>query len=83
MLVKFLFALGCGTLLGDAVVHILAESYSSTKVENNFVSLVFICSVLFTLILEKVFESCGVSHSHWVEEDKDKDKNKVEPENQL
>ena len=41
----------------------------------------FICSVLFTLILEKVFQSCGVSHSHWVEEDKDKDKNKVEPEN--
>ena len=28
-IVKFLFALACGALLGDAVVHIMAESYAN------------------------------------------------------
>ena len=38
-------------------------------------ALVFLCSLLFTLFLERIFESCGVTHTHWVEEEK-KDENK-------
>ena len=68
VLIKFLFALACGALLGDSFVHILAEAYSSEKMQGSLVALVFLCSVLFTLFLEKIFESCGVSHSHWHEE---------------
>lgn len=76
-MVKFLFSLACGALLGDSLVHILAEAYPSKNTEGSLVALVFLCSVLFSLLLERIFESCGVSHTHWHEEDKDE--NNEEP----
>ena len=32
---------------------------------SNFVSLTFIISLVFFLIMERVFHACGIAHSHW------------------
>ena len=66
--IKFFFSLACGTLLGDAVIHILSEAYDEENLNNYIVSLIFILSLLGFLALEKVFVRCGIVHEHWVEE---------------
>ena len=69
--VKFMFALAAGALLGDVVVHILPEAYGSETTQSSFVALTFICSVAFFLILERIFQKCGITHEHWnAEEEK-------------
>lgn len=66
--VKGLFALSCGALIGDSMVHILSEAYASTEVEAIFVSLVVCLSLLTFTILERVMEKFGVTHNHWVDD---------------
>lgn len=73
LVIKFLFSLACGALIGDSFVHILAEAYHSDETESSIVSVIVICSIAAFVILEKLFESFGVSHSHWVEEKKEED----------
>ena len=78
VIIKFLFSLACGALLGDTLVHILAESFHSEKTQSSIVALIFICSVFIFLVLQKVFEAYGVSHSHCHEDEKQqKDKNLI------
>ena len=67
--IKFFFSLACGTLLGDAVIHILAESYASDQLNEYVVSGIFIGSILAFIALEKLFVRLGIVHEHWVEED--------------
>lgn len=67
--IKFFFSLACGTLLGDAFVHILSEAYANTKLESYFISLILILALVGFLVLEKIFVKCGVVHQHWVEDD--------------
>ena len=67
-IIKFFFSLACGTLLGDAVIHILSEAYDDEDLDNYIVSLIFILSLLGFLTLEKIFIRCGIVHEHWVEE---------------
>ena len=67
ILIKGLFALGCGALVGDALVHILPEAYGSKEVNNQVAALICLCSIMFFLMLERAFESCGVAHTHWQE----------------
>lgn len=65
--VRVLFALACGTLLGDAVIHILSEAYQTESANEYIVSLIFIASLLGFMLLEKLMEKMGVSHNHWVD----------------
>jgi hypothetical protein len=69
--VKVLFALACGTLIGDAMIHIMGESYGSSLVDPIFVSLVFILALLAFMMLEKLMSLMGITHNHWVEEGHD------------
>lgn len=69
--IKFFFALACGSLLGDAFVHILSEAYGSSDLNSYFISLILILALIGFLVLEKIFVKCGVVHQHWVEEDED------------
>jgi hypothetical protein len=64
--IKFFFSLACGTLLGDAIIHILSESYDDDSLNNYIVSLILILSLLGFLIIEKIFIKCGIVHEHWV-----------------
>lgn len=67
-LVKFLFSLSCGALVGDAVIHILAEAYASTETNSKIVSLIFILSIFSFMIVDRVLHAVGIAHSHWVGE---------------
>jgi zinc transporter ZupT len=49
--VNMLYSLGCGAIIGDAVIHILPEAYKDTGADSKLVSLIFICAVLFFLII--------------------------------
>lgn len=65
--IRALFALACGTLIGDAVIHILSEAYRTDTTNQYIVSLIFIGSLLFFMLLEKLMLRCGISHNHWVD----------------
>lgn len=64
-----MFSLGCGALIGDAMIHILPEAYKSPVNNPVFVSLTFISSLLFFLVLERIFHAIGLTHSHWGEKE--------------
>lgn len=66
--VRVLFALSCGTLIGDSMIHIMAEAYANPEAEPFIVSGVFIGSLLIFMMLDKAMALCGVTHNHWVEE---------------
>lgn len=69
VIVNMLYALGCGAMIGDAMIHILPEAYTNVEVNTHFVSLVFICAIAFFLFIERIFESCGITHQHWGEDE--------------
>jgi len=47
--VNLLYALGCGAMVGDVMVHILPESYKSAQVNFRFVALIFIGAIVIFL----------------------------------
>lgn len=53
--VNMLYALGCGAIIGDAMIHILPEAYGSEENDSHIVSLVFICAVVFFIMIERIF----------------------------
>jgi hypothetical protein len=66
--VNLLYSLGCGAIIGDAVIHILPDAYKDPGTDSKVVSFIFICAVLFFLIIERLFEAFGIAHHHWGEE---------------
>lgn len=63
--VNQLYALACGAILGDAMIHILPEAFKSQSTNERYVSLIFICAIGFFIILERVFKAFGIAHEHW------------------
>lgn len=72
---KVLIAFAAGALLGDAVIHLIPEAFSSEEEEQEeegqqeVVSLrllsFFLCLGIFIFtILERIFLMLGVGHSH-------------------
>lgn len=64
--IKFLFGLALGALLGDATIHILSEAYTAEGSDSRLVSGILVASLLFFLILERIFTLYGISHEHWI-----------------
>lgn len=62
---NLLYSLGCGALVGDAMIHILPQAYKSEAVYSTFVALIFIGAITIFIIIERAFVACGVSHQHW------------------
>lgn len=62
---NLLYSLGCGALVGDAMVHILPAAYQSHAVYSTFVALVFMAAIVLFIIIERAFVACGVTHHHW------------------
>lgn len=60
-----LYSLGCGAMIGDAMIHILPQAYTNEALYSTYVSLVFIAAVCSFIIIERAFAACGVSHEHW------------------
>jgi len=60
--------LAFGALIGDAIVHIMAEAYELPETNNNIVSLIFILSIVAFIFLDRLLHSLGIAHSHWVDE---------------
>lgn len=63
-----LYALACGAIIGDAMIHILPEAFKSEFTNTHYVSLIFICAIAFFIILERAFKACGIVHEHWGDE---------------
>lgn len=60
-----LYALACGAIIGDAMIHIMPEAFKSELTNARYVSLIFICAIGFFIILERAFKACGIVHEHW------------------
>lgn len=65
MTIKFLFSLAFGALLGDVMIHILPVAYKADGSDFRVVAGIFIGAIVFFLILERLFEACGITHKHW------------------
>jgi len=57
--------------MGDAMIHILPESYSNSEVNFRLVSLIFIISIGVFIGMERLFVICGIAHQHGGDEDHD------------
>lgn len=63
-IMKFLFGLAFGTLLGDSMLHTLPEVYLSGHGNFKVFGGIYIASIVFFLVLERFFESHGFAHDH-------------------
>lgn len=68
---NLLYALGCGAMVGDAMIHILPESYQNKAVNFRWVALIFISAIVIFIGIERLFVRCGISHQHWGEDDEE------------
>lgn len=66
--INMLYSLGCGALVGDAMIHILPDSYSNPDTNFRYVSLIFICAIVFFIVMERLMHLCGLTHAHWGDE---------------
>jgi len=66
---NLLYSLGCGAMVGDAMIHILPDSYKNEQVNFRFVALIFISAIGVFIGIERLFVLCGVAHQHWGDED--------------
>lgn len=55
IIIKFLFSLAFGALLGDAMIHILGEAYKTEGSDTRVVAGIFIGAIMFFIILERIF----------------------------
>ena len=63
-IVKFLFAFACGALLGDVFIHTLPDAYWKYSMDPIMVSVTLVLSILFFVVMERVFHASGIGHSH-------------------
>ena len=64
IVISLLYALGCGAMIGGAMIHLLPDAYGNSEINSNYVSLVFICAVVAFILVERIFACCGISHAH-------------------
>lgn len=65
IVINLLYALGCGAMLGDVMVHTLPKSLENKDVQSNYVALLFILAILSFILLERAFMECGAEKTHW------------------
>lgn len=65
VIIQVLFAFSCGALLGETMLHILPEAYSSRHLQDDNVSLTFIASIFVFIIIERLMQKAGIAHAHW------------------
>lgn len=51
MVINLLYALGCGAMLGDVMVHTLPNNYSNPNIKTSLVALLFILAILAFILL--------------------------------
>ena len=51
MVINLLYALGCGAMLGDVMVHTLPNNYSNPNIKTSLVALLFIMAILAFILL--------------------------------
>ncbi len=78
-LIYCLIALSIGTLIGDAIIHLLPECYGLKNIEENnigkikpdknLVSFFIIFGFIAIYIFEKILFICGIGHSHAIQGD--------------
>ena len=49
--INLLYALGCGAMIGDAMIHILPDSYKNEEANSGIVALVFITAITVFLVI--------------------------------
>ena len=87
IIASLLYAMGCGTMIGDAMVHIIPDAYANTALNGNYISLVICCSITFYILMERFMLACGIANEHEGEfdfetGDYDDGENKVNAESQ-
>jgi hypothetical protein len=65
ILIKFLFSLSCGALIGDGIINVLGQAFRNQETSILLVSLIFIGSVALFLILDRVLHHYDIAHPHW------------------
>ena len=59
-----LHGIGCGAVVGDALVHLLPHAFKEASTNSNIVALIVILAIGVFILLDRVFSSCGVNHEN-------------------
>lgn len=62
---NLLYALACGTMVGDAILHSLPQAYKSPDTKLALVGLLFLLSVFFFIVMDRIFKYCGLTAQRW------------------
>lgn len=65
LVLNLLYALACGTMVGDVILHALPQAFTSNQTKVGYVGLVFLLSILFYIVMDRTFKYCGVSMQRW------------------
>ena len=65
-------SIGCGAVLGDAIVHIFPETFSLPEINSNIAAFIIIAAITFFIFMDRIFSKCGVAHDMEDLEDEEK-----------
>lgn len=65
LLLNMLYALACGTMVGDVILHSLPQAFTSTSTKLGYVGLLFLLSILFYIVMDRSFKYCGLTMQRW------------------
>lgn len=53
------------------MIHIMGEAYADKSVNPLIVSAVFIAALMVFMLIERLMESLGITHTHWIDGEED------------
>lgn len=71
IILNCLYALACGTMVGDVVLHSLPQAYVNPHTKLGIVALLFMIAIFVFVMMQRGFKLCGLTSQRWgtVEED--------------
>lgn len=69
IILNCLYALACGTMVGDVILHALPQAFTSPHTKVSIVGLMFLISIFSFIMMERAFKLCGLTAHRWGSEE--------------
>lgn len=65
LLLNVLYALACGTMVGDVILHSLPQAFNSPDTKVAIVGLLFMLAIFLFILMDRIFKYCGLTAQRW------------------
>lgn len=65
LFLNMLYALACGTMVADVILHSLPQAFTSKDTKVSIVGLLFMLSIFAFIVMDRIFKYCGLSEQRW------------------